>query len=167
MAGTGADPDERQGRGTDHRNNLAGRAARTWEVGQEEDRGLGGLGADECGQWQEERLSQNEGGTDGGAQCAVHVDFGGDKIQPSDPGAVSALVEEGQGKEGGVDSLHAEVSDHLERDDARQGPIQAEGCRLSLNGLVSPLLVVLLLTFKTVAARFVRRFEFGNTRRSQ
>jgi len=134
MAGTGADPDECQGRGTDHRNNLAGRAARTWEVGQEEDRGLGGLGTDECGQWQEARVPQDEGWTDGSTERAVHVDFGGDTIQPSDPGAVSAVVEEGQGKEGGVDGVHAEVLDHLECDDARQGPIQAEGHCLRRTG---------------------------------
>ena len=107
MAGTGADPNERQGRGTDHCHNLAGRAARTWEVGQEEDtcaarkcrcRGLGGLGTDECGQWQEARISQDQRRENGSSECVVHVDFGGDTLQPIDPGAVLAVIEEGQGE---------------------------------------------------------------------
>ncbi len=134
MAGTGADPNERQGRGTDYRNDLAGRAARTWEVGQEEDRGLGGLGTDECGQWQEARLSQDQGWTDGSSQCVVHVDSGSDTLQPIDPGAVSAIIEEGEGEEGGSHRMHAKVFDHLERDDARQGSIQADGHCLRWTG---------------------------------
>jgi len=55
-------------------------------------------------------------------------------------------------------SLHAKVPDHLECDDARQGSVQADGHSLRRTGF--PLKVVLLLTFKTVAARFVGQF-FG------
>ncbi len=61
LAGRGTDPDECQGSGTDHRHNLAGRTARTRQVGQEEDRRLGGVGTHERGQWQEAWLSQDEG----------------------------------------------------------------------------------------------------------
>ncbi len=54
--------------------------------------------------------------------------------------------------------MYAEVPDHLECNDARQGSIQAEGHTLRQIGF--PLMVVLLLTFKTVAARFVSPFLF-------
>lgn len=82
---------------------------------------------------------------------SVHVDLGGDALQPVDPGTVSAVVEEGQGEEGGSDRMHAEVSDDLERNDARPNLIQADGHRLRRTGFF-PLKVVLLLTFKTIAA---------------
>ncbi len=119
MAGTGKDPDECQGSGADYRHDLAGRTARVGEAGPQEDRSLGGIGTDERGQWQEARLSQDEGWTDGSAQCVVHVDLGGDEIQPVDQGAVSRIVEAREGEEGGVDGVHAKVPNDLERNDAR------------------------------------------------
>ena len=56
----------------------------------------------------------------------MHVDLGGDGIQPVDQGTISGIVEEGEGEEGGIDSMHAKVSNDLERNDARQGSVQAE-----------------------------------------
>ena len=49
------------------------------------------------------------------------------RYNPLIKGAISRIVEEGEGEESGVDSLHAEVPNHLERNDARQGPVQADG----------------------------------------
>ena len=142
-------------RAWDYRNHLAGRAARTWEVGQEEDtcaarkcrcHGLGGLGTDECRQWQEAWVPKDQRRENGSSECVVHVDLGSDEIQPIDPGAVSRIVEEGEGEEGGVDGLYAKVPDHLERDDARQGSVQAEGHTLRRTGF--PLMVVFALDFQ-------------------
>ena len=127
MAGAGADPDECQGSGADYCNDLVGRVAGVGKAGPQEDRRLGGLGPDECGQWQEARLSQDERWTDGSAERVIHVDLGGDEVQPVDPGAVPAVIEEGQGEEGGIDGVYAEVPNDLECDDARQSSIQAEG----------------------------------------
>lgn len=135
MAGTGANPDECQGSGTDHCNNLAGRTARTWKARPQEDRRLGGLGTHERGQWQETRVSQDEGRTCGSAERAVHVDLGGDEIQPVDPGTISAVIEEGEGEEGGTHRVHAQVPNHFERDDARQSPVQAESVCLRRSDL--------------------------------
>lgn len=126
MAGTGADPDECQGSGADHRHDLAGGVAGTWKTGPQEDRRLGGLGTDERGQWQEARLPQDQGWTGGGAERIVHVNLGGDTLQPIDPGSASAIIEEGEGEEGGVDRVHAEVPNNFERNDARSNPIQAK-----------------------------------------
>jgi hypothetical protein len=55
--------------------------------------------------------------------------------------------------------MHAEVPNDLERDDARSGPIQADDHGLRRTGFPFKRRV-LLLTFKTVAARFVGR-RFG------
>jgi hypothetical protein len=134
VAGTGADPDECQGSGADNSNDLAGGTARAWEAGPQEDRRLGGIGTDECGQRQETWVSQDQGWADGSAECAVHVDFSSDAIQPIDPGTVSAVIEEGKGEEGSVDRVHAKVSNDLERDDERSSPIQAEGHCLRRTG---------------------------------
>ena len=109
---------------------LIGRTARVGETGPEEDRRLGGLGAHELGQWQETRLSEDEGRKDRSAQCVVHVDPGGDEVQPVDQGSGSRIIETGEGQEGGVDCLHAKIPDHPERDDARSGPIQADDAGL-------------------------------------
>jgi transposase len=87
--------------------NLAGRVARIGEAGSQEDCSLGGLGTDELGQWQETGVSEDEGRADRSTQCVVHVDLGGDAIQPVDPDAVSRIVEAGEGQEGGVDGVHA------------------------------------------------------------
>ncbi len=54
----------------------------------------------------------------------------GRHVQPVDPGAVSAVTEEGEGEEGGAHRLHAEISNDLERDDARQSPVQTDGHKL-------------------------------------
>ncbi|MBK7448251.1 MAG: hypothetical protein IPJ47_02025 [Anaerolineales bacterium] len=59
---------------------------------------------------------------------------GGDALQSIDPGAVSGIVEEGEGKEGGVDRVYAEVPNDLECNDARQSPVQADGHRLRRTG---------------------------------
>ena len=134
MVGTGANPDECQGSRADHRNDLAGRTARNWEVEPEEDCRLGGFGADERGQWQEARLSQDEGRACGSAQRAVHVDLNGDEVQPIDPGTVSGIIEEGEGEEGGSDCMYAEVPKDLERNNARQSPVQADGDCLRWTG---------------------------------
>lgn len=134
MAGTGADPDQRQGSGASDRRDLAGRTARTWKVGPQKDCSLGRFGSYELGQWQETRLSKDEGRTNGSTECALHVDLGGDEIQPVDSGTVSAVVEEGEGKEGRSHRVYAEVPNHLECDDARQGPVQADGYRLRWTG---------------------------------
>ena len=69
-----------------------------------------------------------------GAQRPVHVDLGGDTIQPVDPDALSGIVEEGKGQEGCSHRMHAEVLDDLERNDARQSPVQANGHRLRRTG---------------------------------
>lgn len=73
MAGIGADPDERQGGGTSDGSNLIGRVAGIGKIGSEEDRSVGGLGADECRQRQKARLPQDEGRESGSAECAVHL----------------------------------------------------------------------------------------------
>ena len=44
------------------------------------------------------------------------------------------LLKTGKGEEGGADRLYAEVPNDLERDDAGQGPIQADGHRLRRTG---------------------------------
>ncbi len=123
-----------QGSGTSNGSGLVGGTARAGEIGSQEDPCLGGLGADECGQWQETGISEDEGWTDRSAQCAIHVDLGGDEIQPVDQGTVSRIVEAGEGEEGGVDCLYAKVPDHLECDDARQSPFQADGACLKRTG---------------------------------
>ena len=123
-----------QGSGAGDSSDLAGRAAGIGEAGPQEDRRLGGLGTDELGQRQETRLSENEGRADRSAQCVVHVDLGSNEVQPVDPDTVSRIVEAGEGQEGGADGMHAEVPDHLERNDARSGPVQANGDCLRRTG---------------------------------
>ena len=136
MAGTGADPDQCQGSREGDRSDPAGGTAGVGEIGPQEDCSLGGLGADELGQWEETRLSKDEGWQECGAQRPVHVDLGGDTVQPDDPGTLSGIVEKGKGQEGSSHRVHtcaarkcrcAEVPDDLERNDARSSPIQANG----------------------------------------
>ena len=55
-------------------------------------------------------------------------------IQPVDQGTVSGIVEEREGEEGGVDSVHAEIPNDLERDDARPSPVHADGHSLRRTG---------------------------------
>lgn len=55
-------------------------------------------GTHERRQWQEARVSQDQGRESGSAECVVRVDLGGDQIQPGDPSAVSGIIEEGKVK---------------------------------------------------------------------
>lgn len=62
------------------------------------------------------------------------VDLGGDEVQPVDPGTISGIIEKREGQEGGSYRMYAQVPNHLERDDARQGSVQANGDDLRRTG---------------------------------
>jgi hypothetical protein len=89
--------------------------------------------------WQEQRgpvrltvqeawISHDQGRQDGCAECALHVHYGSDALQPLDPGSIPAIIETWQSEESCAHGMHtrpggrcrgAKVSDDPERDGAR------------------------------------------------
>jgi hypothetical protein len=65
-----------------------------------------------------------------GAQCALHIDLGGDALQPADPGAVPAVIETWQKEVSSTYRLQEKVSHYLECHDAGSAAIAVCYCQL-------------------------------------
>jgi len=61
-------------------------------------------------------------------QCVVHVGVNRHPLQPCDQETIWRIGGERQGQEGGADSLHAQVANHLERDERDQEPFHIPLC---------------------------------------